>query len=104
MARKAERDYETDPLLPATQPDLSRSRLGSGGMAEVVWSKREFDAIKLVVDRGDGKGEVFLAIDSEPNYLDTVKPAPGTSATYTFRGIYLLHDGEFGQWSQPMAR
>jgi hypothetical protein len=88
---------------PATTQPLISTRPASGGLTEIVWPKGEFDAIKLMVDRGDGKGEVFLAMDSEPNYVDTVKPAAGTSAIYTYRGIYMLHDAEFGQWSLPVT-
>ena len=29
-----------------------------------------------------------------------MKPAPGATAIYTYRGIYLMGDAEFGQWSQ----
>jgi len=82
-------------------PDLSKSRLASGGHPEIVWRKDRYTAIKIMVDRGDGKGEVFLAVDTEPNYVDMVLPAAGTTATYTYRAIYLMGDEEFGQWSQP---
>lgn len=85
----------------SVSPDLSKSRLASGGLTEIVWKKDRFTAIKIMVDRGDGRGEIFLAIDTQPNYLDTVKPAAGTTAVYTYRAIYLLGDEEFGQWSQP---
>lgn len=92
------------PADPATtHPNLAGTRLGSGGHVEVVWTKAHFDALKLTVDRGDGHGPVFLAIDTVPNYIDTVKPAPGQSAIYTYTGIYMLKDAEFGQWSLPFA-
>jgi hypothetical protein len=82
-------------------PDLSKSRLTTGGHVEIVWIKGRYTAIKIMVDRGDGHGEIFLAIDTQPNYTDTVLPAAGTNATYTYRAIYLMADEEFGQWSQP---
>jgi hypothetical protein len=85
----------------SVSPDLSKSRIASGGFNEIVWKKDRYTAIKILVDRHDGKGEVFLAIDTQPNYIDTVKPAAGATAVYTYRGIYLLGDEEFGQWSQP---
>jgi hypothetical protein len=79
------------PLDPATaQPDLSKSRLTTGGKVEIVWLKGGFGGIKIMVDRGDGKGVVFLYKDSSPNYVDNTMPAPGTSA------IYLVNDLEFG--------
>lgn len=82
-------------------PDLSKSRPASGGFHEIVWKKDRYSAIKILVDRHDGHGEIFLAIDTQPNYIDTVKPAAGATAIYTYRAIYLLGDEEFGQWSQP---
>ena len=90
------------PAPGVVAPDLSRSRPASGGFNEIVWKKLGYSALKIMVDRGDGKGEVFLAIDSVPNYIDTVKPAPGASATYTYHAIYMMGDQEFGQWSQPL--
>jgi hypothetical protein len=91
-------------LDPATaQPDLSKSRLTTGGKVEIVWLKGGFGGIKIMVDRGDGKGAVFLDKDSSPNYIDNVVPAPGTSAIYTYTAIYLVNDQEFGQWSLPFA-
>ena len=90
----------TPPPAGSVAPDLSKSRLTTGGHVELVWKKDRFTAIKLMVDRGDGHGEVFLAIDTVPNYTDTVLPAAGTTAIYTYRAIYLMGDAEFGQWSQ----
>jgi hypothetical protein len=92
-----------EPSTPAgsVAPDLAKSRITSGGHPEIVWKKGRYTGLKIMVDRGDGKGEVFLAIDTQPNYIDTVLPAAGTTATYTYRAIYLMGDEEFGQWSQP---
>ena len=90
----------TPPPAGGTAPDLSKSRLTTGGHVEIVWIKGRFTAIKLMVDRGDGHGEVFLAIDTVPNYTDTVLPAAGATAIYTYRAIYMMGDAEFGQWSQ----
>lgn len=91
-------------LLPNAQeaaPDLSKSHITTGGRVEIVWKKGRFDGIRIEVDRGDSQGWRFLAVDTQPDYVDTVKPAPGTSAKYRYRAIYLLDDEEFGQWSQP---
>ncbi len=88
-------------LLATIAPDLSKSRITSGGLVEIVWKKGGHTGVKIFVDRGDGKAEVFLAVDTQPNYIDTVKPAPGQTAIYTYRAIYLDGDTEFGQMSQP---
>ena len=38
-------------------------------------------------------------MDTEPDYIDTVRPAAGQTAIYKYRGIFLLGDEEYGQWS-----
>ena len=50
------------------------------------------------MDRGNGQW-VFLAIDTEPHYQDTLAPAPCTAAAWKHRAIYLQGDQPFGQWS-----
>ena len=94
-----EGDELTMPDPATTKPDLGKSHVASGGRAEIVWPKGPFSAIKLEVDRHDTLGVRFLAVDTEPNYIDTVRPAAGQSGIYGYRGIYLLGDEEFGQWS-----
>lgn len=84
------------PEAGTTVPEIS-ARPASGGNVEIVWSKGDFGGIKIEVDRGDGWK--FLAVDTQPNYIDTFKPASGQSAVYKYRAIYLLDDAEFGQWS-----
>ena len=89
----------TLPDAATTKPDLTKSRLASGGHAEVVWVKGPFSGIKLEVDRSDTQGVRFLAVDTEPDYIDTVRPVAGQTAIYKYRGIFLLGDAEYGQWS-----
>jgi hypothetical protein len=50
------------------------------------------------VDRGDGKGFGFLAVDTVPDYVDTA-PIPPAAATWKYKVIYRLHDEQVGQWS-----
>src|SRR5947209_4300108 len=40
------------------------------GRPTVLWNKGDADALEIWVDRGDGKGFIFLAIDTEPDYPD----------------------------------
>ncbi len=63
----------------------------------IRWKKGPFTALKLRVNRGPGPE--FLAVDTEPDYVDTVKPAAGQTAVYKYQGIYLICDAEYGQWS-----
>jgi hypothetical protein len=60
------------------------------------------DMIEIQVDRGDGKGYVFLATDTTPGYLDTC-PRPATPAKWTYRATYHVDDAPIGQWSAPVS-
>jgi len=83
------------------QPDFSKSHIGTGGHPELRWIRGSHTATRILVDRGDGKGEVLLTISTLSHYTDTVLPAAGATASYTYRGIFLVGDEEYGQWSQP---
>jgi hypothetical protein len=70
----------------------------------IGWRKQGMDSLELWVDRGDGKGSVFLAIDTIPDYTDTAAlPAPGMSAVWKYRGVYREDDTQVGQWSDAIA-
>lgn len=60
------------------------------------------DMIEIVVDRSDSTGEVFLANDTTPNYIDTT-PFPATPTKWTYRAIYRVGDSRVGQWSKPVS-
>lgn len=95
------------PPAESTAPDLTKSRQASGGGVELVWKKEMFDGIRIEVDRGNtgGSGPTgwqFLALDTQPNYIDTVLPAAGTVAVFKYRAIYVLDDQPYGQWSQVL--
>src|ERR1035437_7582848 len=61
-------------------------------------------ALELGVDRGDGKGFVFLAMDTIVPYVDTAAlPAAGQSALWKYKGIYLQADERVGQWSDIVS-
>ena len=58
----------------------------------------------LWVDRGDGKGFVFLAVDTVPDYTDTAAmPPAGQSALWKYKAIYLQGDDRVGQWSDVVS-
>ncbi len=68
----------------------------------VTWTKGKADALEIWVNRGDGF--VFLAIDLKPDYPDTAPlPAPGGSALWKYRAIYILDDQQVGQWSDDIS-
>lgn len=63
------------------------------------WSKQGNRRLNLYieVDRHDGLGWRFLAVDTEPDYVDTLKPTG--PAQWTYRAQYRLGDEPMGQWS-----
>ncbi len=68
------------------------------GHPVISWRKQGMDSLELWVDRGDGKGFVFLAIHTVPGYTDTSSlPTPG--AVWKYKGIYREADVQVGQWS-----
>lgn len=74
------------------------------GRPTVAWTKGGADALEIWVDRGDGPGFAFLAIDLKPDYPDSFPlPAPGTSALWKYRAIYRLGDDQVGQWSDVIS-
>ena len=82
---------------PAAQP-LLKTRAGAGGLPELLWKKGPYDGIRIQVDRGDGKGWVFLTYDSTPNYTDTA-PLPAAPVKWKYRAIYRVGDAQVGLWS-----
>ena len=69
---------------------------------DIGWVKQGLDGIELHVDRGTGF--VFLAVDTVPGYTDTAAlPAPGQSALWKYKAIYLESDQRVGQWSDVVS-
>ncbi len=70
------------------------------GQPNLGWIKQGMDGLEILVDRNDGKGFVFLAFATIPDYLDNAPlPAPGTSAVWKYKAIYRLSDERAGEWS-----
>ena len=90
----AEQTVDTTGAKPVLKLELH------AGHPNVKWKKGSFDSVELWVDRADGKGFVFLDIDTAPDYLDNSPlPAPGQTALWKYKGIYRLHDQRVGEWS-----
>ncbi|MEI7729063.1 MAG: hypothetical protein WCO56_05810 [Verrucomicrobiota bacterium] len=94
----------TPPDYDTLQPDFKLSLRSNG--VYVHWNFGHYgaflDQCKIVVDRGDGKGEVLLTIDNTAGYLDTT-PFPATPAKWTYRAVYMAKDQQVGQWSKPVT-
>ena len=84
-------------ILIEIKPDLKV--MLQGGHPNIIWKKGKMDAIKILVDRGSGTFE-FLAVDTQPDYLDNHQlPPMGQAAVWKYLAIYLKADQETGDWS-----
>jgi len=91
------------PDLTTLQAILTLTLMGNAIL--VGWGWQGFsaflDMLELQVDRGDGKGFVFLTYDTTPNYTDTA-PLPATLAKWKYRAIYRVGDAQVGVWSNTV--
>ena len=89
------------PAVPAPAADTTvpvfTLRATAGGKLEVVWTKGQFDGVKLEFDLGAGGKQ--NDIDLRPNYTLNWLPAAGSSAIIKVRLLYILKGEEFGTWS-----
>lgn len=90
-----------NPVDPTTLKPVLYVNL-TAGQVVVGWYKQGMDALEIWVDRGDGKGFVFLAIDSIPDYTDT-QALPATAAVWKYKGIYIQSDQRVGSWSDVVS-
>jgi len=90
----------TAPDLATLQPVLAPTV--AGDRVHLDWTKSEADSLELLVDRGDGKGFVFLAVDTVPDYVDTA-PIPAAPAVWKYKAIYRVGDERVGQWSPVVS-
>ena len=76
------------------------------GHVAVKWGWQGFgawlDSCEIWVDRGDGKGFVFLTIDTTPGYTDT-QPLPAAPAKWTYKAVFRQGEAQVGNWSAPVA-
>jgi len=80
----------------ALKPALKLSLYGNAVVVE--WTKGHADSIHIEVDRNDGAGWLFLAKDTQPDYLDTT-PLPEKPVKWSYRAMYEIGDEFVGQWS-----
>lgn len=87
-------------VTPITKPILKLSH--KCGQLEVMWIKsNNVDAIRIEVDRDDGKGFQFLTMSSIPNYTDLASLT--SKGTWKYRGIYLVRAEQIGDWSDVVS-
>jgi hypothetical protein len=95
---------QTGPDATTLQPVISL--FIKNGQVFVKWNWGGYAAFlsscEIWVDRGDGKGFVFLTIDTTPGYTDT-QAFPAALAKWTYKAIYREDEQQFGLWSQPVS-
>jgi hypothetical protein len=82
------------------KPEISVAIVSGQVLIKWGWggNSQYLDSCEIWVDRGDGKGLVFLTIDTTPNYTDT-QAFPATPVKWTYRAIYRQGDAQIGSWS-----
>ncbi len=90
-----------EPDASTTKPAI-KAVIVTGGKVEIQWKKSGFTGVRIEVDRGSGQW-VFLDMDTKPHYQDAASPAPGATALWKYRAIYLKGDQVFGQWSDAVS-
>ncbi len=98
-----EGSVQTGPDMTTLQAILTLTLIGNAIL--VGWGWQGFsaflDMLEIQVDRGDGKGWVFLTYDTTPNYTDTA-PFPATPTKWKYRAIYRVGDAQVGVWSNTV--
>ncbi len=91
------------PDLATLQAILTLAIVGNAVLIGWGWQgfSNFLDILEIQVDRGDGKGFVFLTYDTTPNYTDTA-PLPATLAKWKYRAIYRVGDAQVGVWSNTV--
>ncbi len=70
---------------------------------KIVWKKQFADAIDIYVDRASEGNFIFLARDTEPDYVDTLVPAHNNPLTWSYKCIYVISDEQVGQFGAPVS-
>jgi len=95
-------DEQAGPDLVNVKPTIAAEIVGSTVL--IRWQKANLSRLEIHVDRGDGKGFVYLTVDSVPDYVDTFAfPPAGQAAVWKYMAIYQINDERVGQWSDTVT-
>lgn len=90
-------------LSVAAKVDLDNAKpilkiASRGGKVEIDWKKLGFHGI--IIEKDSGSGFQVLDKDLRPSFTDNSPlPAPGESAVWKYRAMYLYADKPVGSWS-----
>jgi len=82
------------------KPNL-KGKLNKGNLPYLYWKKGSSHALRLMVDRSDGKGFVLVTVATHHSYVDKAAlPAVGTSVIWNYKGVYLdTNEDPMGEYS-----
>ena len=93
---------ETEERMADLKPNIKVSI--QAGKPVVQWKKGNADSLDIYVDRGDGKGFVYLANDMSPNFTDeNPMPSDKKIAEWKYRAIYRVLDEQVGAFSDEVS-
>lgn len=94
----AEADESTMEMKPILKINLD------AGKPVIAWKKGKADSIDIYVDRGDGKGFIYLANDSAPDFTDKSDITSNEKiAEWKYKAIYRIKDEQVGSFSDDTA-
>jgi hypothetical protein len=74
------------------------------GKPVIEWKKGQADSIDIYVNRGDGRGYIYLANDMSPHYTDEFALPPDTKmGEWKYKGIYRIRDEQVGTFSDEVS-
>ncbi|HMQ70685.1 MAG TPA: hypothetical protein PKA90_16990 [Ignavibacteria bacterium] len=74
------------------------------GYPKLIWKKGKADSIDIYVDRSDGKGFVYLANDSSPDFVDKASlNGNEKTAAWVYKAIYRVKDEQVGLFSDDVS-
>lgn len=96
--KKMKSSFEPNALKPILKSALDANR------PLIIWNKGVADSLDIYVDRQMNDNYVFLANDSQPDYLDTFPlPIGVNSAAWRYKAIYRIGDEQVGKFSDPIT-
>ncbi len=88
------------PAEPAPDPTVApvfQLRATTGGKVEVLWTKGQFDGVKIEADLGTAGSRTD--VDLRPNYTLNWLPPTGQSAVIKVRLRFIYKGEDYGNWS-----
>jgi hypothetical protein len=89
--------------LNQSHPGLTRSALAMAGNVQIDFNKTVSDGVEVYSKRGSETEFSFLALDTQPPYVDTRPNLGPGPETRQYRSRYVLNDAPIGNWSDVLT-